>query len=235
MRETKANLLFLIGFLVLSLPGAVILFNKKLDPAEPAMYLPAPSRDQIPYMAPQVGFQYVNRFVPPVTAAWVRQTAMAQMDATGLYLEDGVDGPAMPAMSRRRQFQVVARTGRGDQQRLGVMVWDDTTDLSYAWLVDGTEVTAGRPEAMQARPLLPSVVKELKDMGFVKPPTAVTWLELPVPGGVLGRTGVTLRLEAADARPAWTDTFEAVTLLESAVQAAAEPPASSVSSPRQAG
>ena len=42
-RETRVNLIFLIAFLAISLPGAVILFRKKLEPNARRMDLLSPT------------------------------------------------------------------------------------------------------------------------------------------------------------------------------------------------
>src|SRR5258705_13554788 len=73
-RETRANLIFLTAFLALTLPGAVILFKKKLDPRAPAMSMPDYVRRRLPYMAPQLSLaEQVVRFVPDLTGQWVTQ------------------------------------------------------------------------------------------------------------------------------------------------------------------
>src|SRR5258705_13319164 len=72
-RETRANLIFLTAFLALTLPGAVILFKKKLDPRAPAMIMPDYVRRRLPYMAPQLIPEQVVRFVPDLTGQWVTQ------------------------------------------------------------------------------------------------------------------------------------------------------------------
>src|SRR5438270_478817 len=69
--ETRVNLIFLSLFLAISLPGAVILFKRKLDPAAAPMYLPDPIRQRLPYMAPQWMPDEVTRVIPPLTGQWV--------------------------------------------------------------------------------------------------------------------------------------------------------------------
>src|SRR5688500_9795408 len=70
-RENRANLLFLSLFLGISLPGAVILFKKKLDPAAPAMSLPDPVKRRLPYMFPRPVSTEVTRYVPKLSGEWV--------------------------------------------------------------------------------------------------------------------------------------------------------------------
>src|ERR1043165_6278319 len=73
-RETRANLLFLCIFLAISLPGAVILFKKKMDSSAPPMWMAEGIRPRLPYMAPEVtpGVE-VTRVIPDKTWRWVEQ------------------------------------------------------------------------------------------------------------------------------------------------------------------
>src|SRR4051794_39962704 len=72
-RETRANLIFLGVFLMVSIPGAVVLFRKKLDPASPPMFMPDFVRRRLPYMASQQSPQQVVRYVPELTGNWVTE------------------------------------------------------------------------------------------------------------------------------------------------------------------
>jgi hypothetical protein len=68
-RETRVNLIFLVAFLALSLPGAVILFRKKLDPGAPRMDQPDMMVTRLPYMAPLPAPTGVKWVVPDRTRA----------------------------------------------------------------------------------------------------------------------------------------------------------------------
>src|SRR2546423_11645880 len=72
-RETGANLIFISVFLCLTIPGAVILFKKKLDPAAPPMFMPDFVRRRLPYMASQLSPEQVARYVPYLTGQWVSE------------------------------------------------------------------------------------------------------------------------------------------------------------------
>ena len=79
-RETKLNLVFLVVICGLTLPGAALLFKKKLDPAEPPMYLPHPVRKSIAFNDPRFAPPQVERVYGPVTRNWIAGLA----DATSL-------------------------------------------------------------------------------------------------------------------------------------------------------
>src|SRR5689334_12049865 len=72
-RELRANLLFLFGFLALSLPGMILLAKKKMDPAAPPMYFPDPVKRRLPYITPLSVPDEVKRYVPERTGQWVAQ------------------------------------------------------------------------------------------------------------------------------------------------------------------
>src|SRR6266700_2379261 len=72
-RETRANLIFLTIFLSVTIPGAVVLFKKKLDPSAPPMFMPDFVRRRLPYMASQQSPGQVVRFVPELTGQWVSE------------------------------------------------------------------------------------------------------------------------------------------------------------------
>src|SRR6059058_3584016 len=77
-RETRANLIFLVVFLAISLPGAVLLVKKKAEPGAPAMSMPDYVRQRLPYMAPQRTADSVIRVVPELTGEWVEQVNRGQ-------------------------------------------------------------------------------------------------------------------------------------------------------------
>src|SRR4051794_34934996 len=77
-RETRANLIFLGCFLAISLPGAMILFKKKMNSSAPPMFLPDAVRRRLPYMAPVSTPDEVTRFIPDLTGAWVENVSREQ-------------------------------------------------------------------------------------------------------------------------------------------------------------
>src|SRR4051812_2971504 len=78
-KETRANLIFLIIFLGISIPGAVILFMKKSDPLAGRMALPDSVRRRVPYMTPiNAPDGALTRYIPPLTGQWVSRLAREQ-------------------------------------------------------------------------------------------------------------------------------------------------------------
>lgn len=162
-RETRANLIFLVIFLAISLPGAVILFKKKLDPAERAMYLPEPVRHQIPYMAPYMAADHVQRVVPEKTAAFVR------------LITESPEQTPVGQISEARSFEVI-QTQIIPGQPLKVLIWDQRIDLERPVLIEvGTGSDKLGPVRARVTPisLEASIRRELQDLGYVRPPEQV--------------------------------------------------------------
>jgi hypothetical protein len=176
--ETRANLVFLVLFLLISLPGAAILFVKKLDPTARRMSLPEPVRKSLPYMDPMPVPPEVPRVVPPRTAAWVDAGARDTAGLPAAARVQTADGRSMPWMSRRRWFQVIGFDG---QQRLWLLLW--APQLTRGGSV---EVTAGTADGQRMMvvpihtiaPIPREVRRELQDEGFVRPPEQVMWVAL---------------------------------------------------------
>ncbi len=73
--ETRANLLFLILFLAISVPGAVILVKKKMQAGAAPMSMPDAVLRRLPYMSPLQTPAEVKRFVPARTGEWIATLA----------------------------------------------------------------------------------------------------------------------------------------------------------------
>jgi hypothetical protein len=163
-RDTKANLIFLSVFLALSLPGAVILFKKKLEPGTPAAFMPPAVRTRLPYLSP-MDAPDLQRYVPERTGAWVAEVARAH----GYPNVASADG--LPVISEGRRVQLV---GTAPENRAGLMIWDDAS--TKVVITDGT----GHPvEVRQTETIaVPEPVrKELIVAGFSKPPHHVLWVD----------------------------------------------------------
>ena len=105
-RETRANLLFLALFLAVSLPGAVILFKKKLDPNASRMGMPEFVRRRLPYMAPlATPDSEVMRVIPPLTGAWVEELNREQGGGAAVFMNG-----RSPVTSDDRILQVTGIT-----------------------------------------------------------------------------------------------------------------------------
>jgi hypothetical protein len=173
-RDTRANLIFLGVFLALSLPGAVILFKKKLDPSTPPAFMPPATRTRLPYMSPEEAPD-LQRFVPERTGEWVRRIAR----------EHGYDGVAMadgvPVVSEGRRVQLLGSRQEGER-RVGLLIWDEgvADPGAIAVATDGGAPVPVRDSAVVQVPA--DVRKELMIAGYPKPPRQVAWVEVVVPG-----------------------------------------------------
>src|SRR4051794_33309752 len=113
-RETRANVIFLSLFLAVSLPGAVILFKKKMQPGAVPLGMPDFVRRRLPYMAPQVTpDDQVIRVIPPLTGTWVAD--LCRERAAGAVQPR--NGP-LPVTSSDRVVQVTGLKEEGGRTTL---------------------------------------------------------------------------------------------------------------------
>jgi hypothetical protein len=172
-RETRANLIFLTAFLALTLPGAVILFKKKLDPRAPAMFMPDYVRRRLPYMAPQLSLaEQVVRFVPDLTGQWVTQLNRDHGDGGAQVLMHGHQ--AITTDDHLIQVASIAPT------RINLIAWDDRYGADRQQysisITSGAKTIAGQVRSAEKFPLPPDIKRELMDAGVIRPPAAVTFL-----------------------------------------------------------
>lgn len=166
-KETRLNLIFLTLFLALTLPGAVILFKKKLDPSAPKMFEPDAVATRVPYMATQgvpPGTKYV---VPPVTEAWV-QGLVHDRAAGADPLSTGT-----PILTDDRRYQAVATSRGPTEQTLYLIAWD-------ADAVGGLTATTLSPNGVIASateiPVPGPIRQELKNYGLNHGSPRIGWI-----------------------------------------------------------
>ena len=95
-KDSKYNLIFLVILLAVMVPGAVMLFRKKLEPTARPMYLPDPVRQTLVYISPYETPPGMTRSSPPHTRDWVTQNAV---ELAGPGLVQPRDEMALPVMS----------------------------------------------------------------------------------------------------------------------------------------
>lgn len=175
-KETRVNLLFLGIILAISLPGAVILFKKKLDPSVPPSYLPETTRTRLPYNMPMEAGDK-ERFVPTLTGRWVEERAREHG------LAEVVTRDGLPVMSEGRRAQLVGSVKADGGTDAAVLIWGDVTPETVHAVArqDGATIT-GAIKAIQILPLPEDVRKELVYAGFAKPPKVVSWCTISLPG-----------------------------------------------------
>lgn len=171
-RETRANLIFISVFLCLTIPGAVILFRKKLDPAAPPMFMPDFVRRRLPYMASQLSPEQVTRYVPDLTGRWVSELSKERA-GTSTVLMAGRE----PLVSDDHLIQLIAMQHNAVNTTLHFILWDTTytSDPSRYTLTPAAHVTSAT-----GIPMPPAVKKELMNAGVIQPPNAIVWLTAEV-------------------------------------------------------
>jgi hypothetical protein len=175
-RETRYNLIFLGVLVAVLLPGAVILFRKKLEPTVRPMYLPDPVMTEVAYLAPEPTPPGKRRVEPHHTKSWVQRIAR----------ERGIDdisrdAEGLPVVAQDKSFQLLAIVRDGELTRVTVLAWHSADGK---WKLDGKEPDHERTEELEIPPL---VRGELGEYGVVVPPKKVVVHELAFKGGEGGR------------------------------------------------
>jgi len=198
--ETKVNLWFLVIFLVISVPGAVILFRKKLDPSASRMDQPDAIVRALPYMTPPPWPPGMRWIVPPSTKHWV--DAIARLHGGEDQAESAVRGGPewVPVISQDHLLQLVTHHVGKNSSTFGLLVWSDSLPLDRAVY----RVTCGRFKldvTGVSRISVPSDVRhELVTLGFSRPPENVTWIEATL-GSVLELGPQTLTFDCVATQP----------------------------------
>jgi hypothetical protein len=183
-RETRANLWFLIVFMAISLPGAAILFRKKLDPNASRMDVPDTKVARLPYMAPLPAPEGVKWIVPPKTQAWLKELVKSKTGSDQV-LSSLPPGPEWePVISADHRLQPVAcRTG-ADAIIYDLLIWSaPNSDRAFSVIASGH---ACEVRSVDAVPIPQDVRKEWVGLGYTHPPSEATWIEaaeahLPTP------------------------------------------------------
>lgn len=196
-RETKINLLVLFVVVALSIPGGYRMFYKRLNKTHAmSMSMPTPARVQAAYMDPQPRHPSVHRMVPTRTLKWLNDL-MAQQFAR---LE-------LPADTRVAQFRGVASETFGfeplaivgpdlDEAWVYAMVWDarmlPTLEADSLAIAEGNAETVDPATAQTARIVAGQSVSvpweirvELRDFGYVTPPSTVTLVRARIAGSAV--------------------------------------------------
>jgi hypothetical protein len=195
-RETRANLIFLGLFLAVSLPGAVILVKKKMQPGAAPMGMPDFVRRRVPYMVPlATPDDQVLRVVPPQTGAGVGE--LIRRRAAGA--AEPRHGP-LPVTSSDRVVQVTGLKEEGGRTLLYLLAWEGGYGTEAArYRVVATAGAAGerfdgRVVTAEPIPVPEAVKKELMSGGYVKPPAQVTWIEVAFDAPVAATRPLSVRL-----------------------------------------
>ncbi|MCO6436294.1 MAG: hypothetical protein J5J06_04315 [Phycisphaerae bacterium] len=180
-RETRYNLVFLVVICVLSAPGAIILFRKKMDPNAPAMYLPKPVRQTMAAVDPRPAPDSVHRVLGPLQREWI-----AGLDWSWAFPGSREEKPHPTEVSQKRTFQLGFLDWSDHGLRVGLVGWAAAaTDRSVLERLqfriaspnrgDGAD---GRLTASQRIEVPVQVRHELQDNGYILPPADVRLLAL---------------------------------------------------------
>lgn len=184
-RETRANWWFIVIFLLVSLPGAVILFIKKLDPSSARFDQPEEMLTSLPYMAPlpvPIGTKWI---VPPRTLAWLRR--LAKSHGASEVVSAVPPGPEWePVISSDHVLQLMIIKQQPNYEGYALLIWDGSLPLEPAAYQATTEMpdrTVGGHVHLDVSNIesifVPEDVRrELIGLGFVKPPARVVWIEV---------------------------------------------------------
>jgi hypothetical protein len=198
-RDTRINLLFLALFLAISLPGAVILFKKKLDPSAARMDQPDAIVRQLPYMAPMPVPPGVKSIVPSRTRQWLAD--LNRCRGHGDNLLSASDDPQrwQPVISDDHVVQVMSVSPSGTGVLLSVLVWDpslesEAADYSFTALAGGQSVPA-RIQSCQVVVVPDEIKRELMSLNLIRPPAKVTWIDVVIDKADRKPDSVQLRMD----------------------------------------
>jgi hypothetical protein len=203
-RETRLNLWFLAVFLVLSLPGAVILFRKKMDPSASRMDQPDAVLSRVAFMAPPPVPPGVRWMVPPRTRAWLEE--LTQQKAGTAMASTVVGGPEWePIISDDHRLQVMSVATVKDATSAALVLWRGATSIeasSYRLDVSlGSRAEQGAVESVEPVPIPADVRKELVSLGYTHPPMQVLWIRAHWPGALANGQTVPLTLAGWSSPP----------------------------------
>lgn len=183
-RDTRINLLFLALFLAISLPGAVILFKKKLDPNAARMDQPDAIVRQLPYMAPMPVPPGVKLIVPPRTRQWLGDLSNRLDHGANLLSASNDPQRWQPVISDDHVFQVVSVSDSGAGTMLSLLVWDaslesEAADYRFTAVLQGESVPA-RIQSCRPVPVPDEIKRELMGLKLIRPPAKVTWVDVVI-------------------------------------------------------
>lgn len=185
--ETRVNLIALAVIVAVMMPGAVILFQKKMRPGARAILgQPDPVRRVVPYMEP-LETPVHERVVPPATWAWVE----------GLARQFGVERPLVegtrPVMSERRLVQVLD----ANPTRAVLLVWKGVNAASL-------RAEPGKIQGVAEQVVPAEVRKELQEAGYIDPAKKVAVVDLALADKQAGRP-IRIRIKQEDGNGKWDD------------------------------
>jgi len=180
--DTRINIWFLAIFLAICLPGAVILFRKKLNPNARPIFMSDEMEHRLPYMAPGPTPPGRVRVVPPGTWAFLQKLVSQKTGEKQVASESAANGEPTPILSKDRQLQVVAVRKSGDKAIVDLVSWDGGSSegaAKYSASVEaGNHSEEAKVTAVEAVPLDESVRRDLMNFGEIIPPKRIVWIDM---------------------------------------------------------
>lgn len=176
-KEAKYNLIFVIALLALSVPGLIMLVNKKIQQdGDIRGGMSAPVPHQAVYVDPlPKGSNIRGLIIPPQTHAWA--LSLGGRTAT----DNRVN------ISQNRSFEVVDRQTTDDGQTLTILLWDPRL-APNGGLLRATVEQDSQPIDAQVGPvdsvLLPDEIRgELRRSGYSAAPRMIHRTTVHLPPG----------------------------------------------------
>lgn len=224
-RETKRNLIFVVILLALLLPGAIILFNKKMGPDSRIMYLPESAPHEAAFIDPLMTADRIVRVAPELTRQWTADVT-TDLRPAQIALRPVADGTMMPLVTENRAVQVAQIRPHGNELDLVLLVWDpafenpsaDNFFCAITLPQANSHPLLGKITSVQPLELPKNVYHDLQNVGYVRPPQVIYRVDVqwvlspasgPVPSATSGPTSVPATTLPAAALPAtWSGPVE---------------------------
>jgi hypothetical protein len=174
--ETRINLIFLTVFLILAIPGAVMLVRKTLKAGGNRMSQPDAIVDRMPFMTPPptpVGMKWI---APDLTVQWLRDFLEGRMP-----ISSAPPGPKWePVISEDHALQLMDASQAGDSWHLSMVLWQAPAFPNKDMFKLAAPNRAGQTFEItraDAADIPQAVRRELVSLGFTRPPQQVVWIE----------------------------------------------------------
>jgi hypothetical protein len=191
-KESRANLFFAVLFVLISIPGLVMLVRKMMDPERGPMWMPPAMHSGLVYIDTIDAPPNIKRFAPARTTAWVRDL-VRQRFGPAAPPTIIVDGDDLPVMSEGRLAQLVGREQRDGSTRIAVLFWNlprESTPTSVQILRDDAALSDVKTESIE----VPQEIKrDLQESGIPAPPLRVQFVTATLNGAPSGN--LSLRCE----------------------------------------
>ncbi len=185
-REAKLNLIFLLVILAASLPGVIMLLRKRATEDVRPM-LPPPVRNSFAYMDPNPGNFELVRINPPLTSDFVCSLANNLLKFGPDDLKTLVPRPDFRAvMSVKRDYQIVATSKDGSMNKVIFLGWNRRLKsiaerYTFQARTTADQIVPGRVTGCASEKLGLDMISELKNYGFIVPPSTVIWYVVEFP------------------------------------------------------